>query len=84
MLVWTCLETNSDKNTKVNLKKKKKKKKEQQTSLLRAPRHPSRSDETPQIRMHPAGDARVSVMPRKVTVKIGDAEDRCRGCRDKI
>ena len=33
---------------------------------------------------HPAGDVtRVSVMPRKVTVKIGDAENRCRGCRDK-
>ena len=28
---------------------------------------------------HPAGDVtRVSVMPRKVTVKIGDAENRCR------
>ena len=28
--------------------------------------------------IHPAGDAtRVSVMPRKVTVKIGDAENRC-------
>ena len=27
---------------------------------------------------HPAGDVtRVSVMPRKVTVKIGDAENRC-------
>ena len=26
---------------------------------------------------------RVSVMPRKVTVKIEDAENRCRGCRDK-
>ena len=34
--------------------------------------------------IHPAGDAtKVSVMPRKVTVKIGDAENRCRGCRDK-
>ena len=33
---------------------------------------------------HPAGDVtRVSVMSRKVTVKIGDAENRCRGCRDK-
>ena len=33
---------------------------------------------------HPAGDmTRVSVMPRKDTVKIGDAENRCRGCRDK-
>ena len=33
---------------------------------------------------NPAGDVtRVSVMPRKVTVKIGDAENRCRGCRDK-
>ena len=31
-----------------------------------------------------AGDVtRVSVMPRKVTVKIGDAENRCGGCRDK-
>ena len=30
-------------------------------------------------RSHPAGDVtRVSVMPRKVTVKIGDAENRCR------
>ena len=28
---------------------------------------------------HPAGEVtRVSVMPRKVTVKIGDAENRCR------
>ena len=35
-------------------------------------------------RYHPAGDVtRVSVMPRKDTVKIGDAENRCRGCRDK-
>ena len=34
---------------------------------------------------HPAGDVtRVSVMARKVTVTIGDAENRCRGCRDKI
>ena len=33
---------------------------------------------------HPAGDVtRVSVMPRKVTVKIGDAENRCLWCRDK-
>ena len=33
---------------------------------------------------HSAGDVtRVSVMPRKVTVKSGDAENRCRGCRDK-
>ena len=33
---------------------------------------------------HPAGDmTRVSVMPRKVTVKIGDAENRCRGFGDK-
>ena len=33
---------------------------------------------------HPAGDVtRVSVMPRKVTVKNGDAENQCRGCRDK-
>ena len=33
---------------------------------------------------HPAGDVtRVSAMPRKVTVKIGDAENRCRGCWDK-
>ena len=23
------------------------------------------------------------MMPRKVTVKIGDAENRCLGCRDK-
>ena len=34
--------------------------------------------------VHPAGKVtRVSVMPRKITVKIGDAENRCRGCRDK-
>ena len=34
--------------------------------------------------IHPAGDVtRVSVMPRKVTVKIGDAENRCHGCQDK-
>ena len=34
--------------------------------------------------VHPAGDVtRVSVMPRKVTVKIEDAENRCRGCWDK-
>ena len=26
---------------------------------------------------------RVSVVPRKVTVKIGDAENWWRGCRDK-
>ena len=33
---------------------------------------------------HPAGDVtRVSVVPRKVTVKIGDAENWWRGCRDK-
>ena len=33
---------------------------------------------------HPAGDVtRVSVMPRKVTVKIGGAENRCRGYLDK-
>ena len=33
---------------------------------------------------NPAGNVtRVSVLPRKVTVKIGDAENRCRGCRDK-
>ena len=33
---------------------------------------------------HPAGDVtRVSVIPRRVTVKIGDAENQCRGCRDK-
>ena len=32
---------------------------------------------------HPAGDlTRVSVVPRKVTVKIGDAENWWRGCRD--
>ena len=36
------------------------------------------------LHTHPAGDVtRVSVMPRKVTVKIGDIENRCRGCRDK-
>ena len=36
------------------------------------------------IQNHPAGDVtRVSVMPRKVTVKIVDTENRCRGCRDK-
>ena len=36
------------------------------------------------IEAHPAGDVtRDSVMPRKVTVKIGDAENRCRGCQDK-
>ena len=36
------------------------------------------------ILIHPAGDVnRVSVMPRKVTVKFGDAENRCLGCRDK-
>ena len=34
--------------------------------------------------LHPAGDVtRVSVMPRKVTVKVGDAENWWRGCRDK-
>ena len=34
--------------------------------------------------LSPAGDVtRVSVMPRKVTVKIEDAENGCRGCRDK-
>ena len=33
---------------------------------------------------HPAGDVtRVSVVSRKVTVKIGDAENWWRGCRDK-
>ena len=33
---------------------------------------------------HPTGDVtRVSVIPRKDTVKIGDAENQCRGCRDK-
>ena len=33
---------------------------------------------------HPAGDVtRVSMMLRKVTVKIGDVENRCRLCRDK-
>ena len=33
---------------------------------------------------YPARDVtRVSVMPGKVTVKIGDAENQCRGCRDK-
>ena len=38
----------------------------------------------PRHQEHPAGDVtRVSVMPRKVTVKIGDAENRCRWCRDK-
>ena len=31
------------------------------------------------ISLHPAGDVtRVSVMPKKVTMKIGDAENRCR------
>ena len=31
--------------------------------------------------LHPAGDVtRVSVVPRKVTVKIGDAENWWRGC----
>ena len=35
--------------------------------------------------IHPAGDVtRVSVMPRKITVTIGDAENRCRGCEIKI
>ena len=35
-------------------------------------------------RLHPAGDmTRVSVVSRKDTVKIGDDENRCRGCRDK-
>ena len=34
--------------------------------------------------IHLAGDVtRVSEMPRMVTVNIGDAENRCRGCRDK-
>ena len=34
--------------------------------------------------LHPAGDVtRVSVMQRKVTVKIGDAEKQCRRYRDK-
>ena len=33
--------------------------------------------------MHPAGDVtRVSVVPRKVTVKVGDTENWCRGCRE--
>ena len=33
---------------------------------------------------HPAGDVtRVFLVPGKVTVKIGDAENRWRGCRDK-
>ena len=33
---------------------------------------------------HPAGDVtRVSVMPRKVTMEIGDAENQCQECRDK-
>ena len=33
------------------------------------------------LHFHPAGDVtRVSVMPRKVTVKIGDAENCGRGC----
>ena len=31
------------------------------------------------LKSHPVGDVtRVSLMPRKVTVKIGDAENRCR------
>ena len=38
------------------------------------------SDQWWQNSFHPAGD--VSVVPRKVTVKIGDAEN-WRGCRDK-
>ena len=34
--------------------------------------------------IHPAGDVtRGSVVPRFGTVKIGDAENWCRGCRDK-
>ena len=34
--------------------------------------------------INPAGDVtRVSVVPRKVTVKIGDDENWWRGCRDK-
>ena len=34
--------------------------------------------------MHPAGDVtRVFVVPEKVTVKIGDAENWWRGWRDK-
>ena len=37
-----------------------------------------------QFQLHSAGDVtRVSVMPRMVTVKIGDAENWCWGCRDK-
>ena len=41
-------------------------------------------DDDESMQYQPAGDmTRVSVMPRKVTVKIGDAENRCRGCRDK-
>ena len=37
-----------------------------------------------QVHIHPAGDVtRVSVMPRKDTVKIRVAENRCRWCRDK-
>ena len=37
------------------------------------------------VNIRPAGDVtRVSVMPRKVAVKIGDAENRCRGRCDKI
>ena len=35
--------------------------------------------------LHLVGEVknRVSVMPRKVTGKIGDAENRCQGCRGK-
>ena len=36
------------------------------------------------MKYHPAGDVtRVSVVPRKVTVKIRDTENWRRGCRDK-
>ena len=44
----------------------------------------SQTAANPRHKEHPGGDVTsVSVMPRKVKVKIGDAENRCRGCRDK-
>ena len=37
------------------------------------------------VQEHPAGDmTTVSVVPRKVTVKIGDAENWCRNAEIKI
>ena len=37
-----------------------------------------------ELEFHPAGDVtRVSIVPRKVTVKIGDAWNWWLGCRDK-